>query len=61
MNYGELLYEVPQALRELIRKLEKGRRNLIKAEWSTKFNYTCLTENILPKHTCISKYGEKLH
>ena len=51
MNYGDLLYEIPQQLRDLIRSLEKEKKKLIKTEWSKKFNISCLNENLLPKHT----------
>ena len=53
MNYGILLFEVPQQLRDMIRSLEKEKKKLIKTEWSTKFNISCLNENLLPKHTNI--------
>ena len=43
MNYGNLLYDVPPALRDLIRNLEKESKKLIRAEWSQKFNISCLT------------------
>ena len=51
MNYGDLLFEVPQQLRDKIRLLEKEKKKLIKTEWSKKFNISCLNENLLPKHT----------
>ena len=51
MNYGNLLFEVPQSLREMIRSLEKEKKKFIRAEWSKKFNISCLNENLLPKHT----------
>ena len=51
MNYGNLLFEVPQLLRDMIRSLEKEKKKLIKTEWSKKFNISCLNENLLPKHT----------
>ena len=51
MAYGDLLYEVPNSLREMIRSLEKENRKLIKAEWSAKYYTSCLNENMLPKHT----------
>ena len=62
MTYGELLYDIPNSLRELIRSLEKESRKLIKAEWSAKYYTSCLNENMLPKHTYISdsKLCEKL-
>ena len=53
MNYGNLLFEVPQQLRDMIRSLEKEKKKLIKTEWSKKFNISCLNENLLPKHTNI--------
>ena len=46
MNYGNLLYDVPPALRDLIRNLEKESKKLIRAEWSQKFNISCLNENL---------------
>ena len=51
MSYGELLYEIPNSLREMIRSLEKESRKLIKTEWSSKYYTSCLNENMLPKHT----------
>ena len=51
MTYGELLYEIPNYLREIIRSLEKESRKLIKTEWSAKYYVSCLNENMLPKHT----------
>ena len=53
MNYGNLLFDVPPTLRDLIRNLEKENKKLIRAEWSQKFNISCLKENLLPKHTYI--------
>ena len=42
MSYGELLYEIPNSLREMIRSLEKESRKLIKTEWSSKYYTSCL-------------------
>ena len=54
MNYGELLQNIPQSLRDLIRLYEKENRKLIKTEWSAKYYTSCLNENMLPKHTYIT-------
>ena len=54
MNYGNLLFDVPPTLRDLIRNLEKENKKLIRAEWSQKFNISCLKENLLPKHTHVN-------
>ena len=47
MTYGELLYEIPNSLRELIRSLEKESRKLIKAEWSAKYYTSCLYTRVM--------------
>ena len=44
----ELLYEMPNSLRELIQILEKESKKLIKTGWFAKLN-----ENMLPKHTLL--------
>ena len=44
MNFGDLLHEIPQNLRDLIRKLEKDNKKLISNEWSIKFNLSCLND-----------------
>ena len=44
MNYGELLYEVPNELRRLYRALERQKRKMITIKWSCTFNEVCLKE-----------------
>ena len=46
MNYGELLQNIPQSLRDLIRLFEKENRKLIKTEWSAKFYTSCLNASM---------------
>ena len=48
MNFGDLLHEIPQNLRDLIRKLEKDSKKHISNEWSNKFNLSCLNHNKMP-------------
>ena len=50
MTYEDLLYEISNSLRELIRSLEKESRKLIKTEWSAKYYTSHLNENMLSKH-----------
>ena len=51
MNYGQLLYQVPEALRHLYRKYEQTRKKIISSKWSKHFNNACLNENIWPKYS----------
>ena len=53
MDYGRLLYQLPDQLRSLIRKYEALGKKLINNKWSSKFNETCLQEDILPNFTRI--------
>ena len=50
-NYGDLLYELPNELKNLFRNLERTSRKIIMSNWSLKFNKTCLKENLLPKYS----------
>ena len=38
MNYGELLYEVPNDLRRLYRALERQKKKMTSLTWSCTFN-----------------------
>ena len=51
MNYGELLYEVPNELRRLYHALERQKRKTISIKWSCPFNEVCLKENLMPNYT----------
>ena len=56
-NFGELLFALPDELKNLYRNLERVSRKLIMCNWSLKFNRTCLLENLLPKYSdfiCVS-------
>ena len=50
-NFGELLFALPDELKNLYRNLERVSRKLIMCNWSLKFNRTCLLENLLPKYS----------
>ena len=50
-NFGELLFALPDELKNLYRNLERVSRKLIMSNWSLKFNRTCLLEDILPKYS----------
>ena len=50
-NHGDLLYELPNELKNLFRNLERTSRKIIMSNWSLKFNKTCLKENLLPKYS----------
>ena len=53
MNFVELLFEIPDDLRKLYRKLESTCKKLINVKWSIAFNNVCVKENILPNYTRI--------
>lgn len=53
MSFIELIFNVPQSLRALFRKLENIEKKLISTNWSITFNKVCLKENILPTYTTI--------
>ena len=44
MNYATLLFNLPVELKNLFRKYEKIKNKIINAEWSLKFNTTCLKD-----------------
>ena len=48
MDFGNLLYNVPEDLRKLCRKLESIEKKIIRNKWSKTFNNVCLKENIMP-------------
>ena len=50
-NLGELIFTLPVATRQEIRKLEKVCLKLNKTELACAFNECCLRENILPKYS----------
>ena len=53
MNFGELIYQQPEHIKKLIRKIENLEKKLANARVAILFNKTCLNENILPKFTNI--------
>ena len=53
MDYGRLLHQLPEELRNLMRKYEALRKKLTNNEWSTKFNEICIQEDVLPNFTRI--------
>ena len=46
MNYTELLFNLPNELKDLFRKYEKIKTKMINAKWSCQFNEICLNEYI---------------
>ena len=53
---GNLLYDLPNDTKRLIRKYESTEKKLIKANFALIYNTTCINEDILPKYTNV-----KLH
>ena len=58
MNFGELLHQLPEENRKIIRKKEKLIKKVIKNKYAIVFNQTCLKENILPAYTHIKLYDQ---
>ena len=56
MNFGELIYQQPENIEKLLRKIENLEKKLANARVAIFFNKTCLNENILPKFTNIYIY-----
>ena len=46
MNFGELLHQLPEENRKIIRKKEKLIKKVIKNKYAIVFNQTCLKEYI---------------
>ena len=49
MNFGELIYQQPENIKKLLRKIKNLDKKLVNARVAILFNKTCLNENILPK------------
>ena len=60
MDFGNLLYNVPEELRKLCRKLENVEKKIIKNRWSKTFNNVCLKENIMPTFSRIRHHDPAL-
>ena len=56
MNFGELIYQQPEIIKKMLRKIENFENKLANARVAILFNKTCLNENILPKCTNIYIY-----
>ena len=55
-NLGELIFDLPNPLKNEVRKLEKTSIKHTKIQLSCVYNDICLQENILPKYTNIYIY-----
>ena len=55
-NLGELIFDLPNPLKNEVRKLEKTSIKHTKIQLSCVYNDICLQENILPKYTNIYMY-----
>ena len=49
MNFGDIIFGLPQEQKLIIRRIEQTRKKLTKTKYSLAFNKTCLKENILPR------------
>ena len=56
MNIGDLIFDLPQQTKLLIRQIEQTRKKLTKTKYSLAFNTTCLKEDVLPNYTNIYIY-----
>ena len=56
MNFGDIIFELPQEQKVLIRRIEQTRKKLTKTKYSLAFNKTCLKEDILPRYTDIKTH-----
>ena len=54
MTFAELLHQLTEEQRTLIRKIENLLKKVSNCETAVSFNNTCLRENLLPKYTHIS-------
>ena len=48
MDFGNLIFNIPEELRKTFRQLESKEKKIIKSKWSKTFNDVCLKENIMP-------------
>ena len=56
MDFGRLLFQVPQEHRKSVRKIENISKKLINANFAVIFNDICIRENLLPTFTNIYIY-----
>ena len=56
MKFGELIYQQPEKIKKLIRKIENLEKKLANARVAILSNKAFLNENILPKFTNIYIY-----
>ena len=54
MNFGNLIYNLPENHKKSVRNFEKINKKLINAKYSLSFNKCCLKENLLPIYTNIN-------
>ena len=48
---ADLIQKVDANIKRKFRLLERTKSNIIKKEWSIKYNEICIKENLLPKYT----------
>ena len=54
-KFADLIQKVDiNYIKRKFRLLERTKSNIIKKEWSIKYNEICLKENLLPKYTNIN-------
>ena len=53
-NLGELIFNLPENLKNEVRKFEKCMLKCTKIKLSCVYNDVCIRENILPKYTDIN-------
>ena len=50
-KFADLIQKVDANIKRKFRLLERTKSNIIKKEWSIKYNEICIKENLLPKYT----------
>ena len=56
MTIGNLIFNLPNNIKRIIRNVEKTCKKLVNFKYALVFNTTCLNENILPTYTNIYIY-----
>ena len=56
MSFGDLIHQLGNEPKTIIRHIEQTTKKLIKAKYALAFNKTCINENILPKYSNIYIY-----
>ena len=56
MSFGNLLIQLTESDKRLIRDVERTRKKLVRCKYSRSFNLTCLTENVLPNYSNIKTH-----